>query len=448
MKPETIYQALEHTSDEYIVSAHQAMEQGRRRMTVRRTLLMAACISLAVVMVAIPIASYVNRTNENQPLDPYSDLPIIEVTPEMVDGMFDHNSNFLGEGSSATSNYESVSVPDPQYLYLNTPPQFEYLPIYSADISGEYSHEGIYSSYFEPRVSRFADALGFELDCVYIQEDSEASQTEGYIDHRRVTILASQSDSRNTREITTFFNGFPVELDGEQLQIDLSDSDKEIAKKMDSIRIKCNAIFDTSFSDILVKRNIYYYDKDNDPIADYHPGIKYTVYFYNRSQLILNEGCDTYSQPFTDYVEIRFETIPYRDTGETNSIINGIDLIQYTASCIPTEEKYTPIGKAKMYTLEEAEELLRQGICYADNFCCLCGHRPSLPAIDFSNYDYVSFVYRPSQDYQYNRAKSSLMIPFYVFYKYKNDNEDGLARYYVTYVPAVKITGIEQYFSD
>lgn len=128
---------------------------------------------------------------------------------------------------------------------------------------------------------------------------------------------------------------------------------------------------------------------------------------------------------YLDYVYISF----------TNEYSEDPDILQLTSAWnTETELKPLPGGGAPLLSVEEAEEYLERGYIFLGHVCPVCiGNNE---AVDFSDYDGVEIVYRGSTFYTYN-------IPFYAFYK-----QTGEESFAVTYVPAVKVEGLEEYFAE
>jgi hypothetical protein len=59
--------------------------------------------------------------------------------------------------------------------------------------------------------------------------------------------------------------------------------------------------------------------------------------------------------------------------------------------------------------------------------------------VDFSEYTCVDIEYLSDK-------RLNLYIPFYAFYKYIGETAAGTGIYAKTYVPAVEIEGLEEYF--
>jgi hypothetical protein len=68
-----------------------------------------------------------------------------------------------------------------------------------------------------------------------------------------------------------------------------------------------------------------------------------------------------------------------------------------------------------------------------------------VPKVDFYNYDFVDIVYIQSVK-PYEGPKN--IIPFYAFYKKIGIAENGNEIYAKTYVPAIRVSGYEEYFKS
>ena len=100
------------------------------------------------------------------------------------------------------------------------------------------------------------------------------------------------------------------------------------------------------------------------------------------------------------------------------------------------EEYYELVGDYELISLAEAEEYVRKGLTFGGVYCVLCRAQSDLPALDFSDYDYVQVEY-------YNTGYA---VPHYAFYKQLETVDDGGGKTYgVVYVPAVKVQGVKQF---
>ena len=100
---------------------------------------------------------------------------------------------------------------------------------------------------------------------------------------------------------------------------------------------------------------------------------------------------------------------------------------------------YDVTAKSKMLTLEEAEKLLEKGYVFGGHSCPLC--MAAQPEVDFSDYTFVDVEYVSDEN-------GKICIPFYAFYKRIGENEYGIDTYAKTYVPAVQVSGYEEYFES
>ena len=67
---------------------------------------------------------------------------------------------------------------------------------------------------------------------------------------------------------------------------------------------------------------------------------------------------------------------------------------------------------------------------------------------DFSEYDYLGIEYLYGEDYLQD-GDPKPVIPFYIFYKKMDETDfDGKVLYAKTYVPAIEISGLKEYFDN
>ncbi len=128
-------------------------------------------------------------------------------------------------------------------------------------------------------------------------------------------------------------------------------------------------------------------------------------------------------------VTLSYEYVDYANSDE-------LVLKEVTYSEPRDTADYTVIvGKAKTVTLAQAEGLLEAGYIFNATKCLDC--RKADCDVDFSEYDSVGLVYR-----KYNAGHYLWSVPYYAFYKQRGE------KYAVAYVPAVEVTGIEEYFAE
>ena len=105
---------------------------------------------------------------------------------------------------------------------------------------------------------------------------------------------------------------------------------------------------------------------------------------------------------------------------------------------------YSQIGESKSISLQQAEEFLARGYCFMHHACPICAEQQD--SVDFTEYDGVTLRYL--REYKPPEGQEPRVIPFYVFYKNIGVAENGNQIYAFTYVPAVEVSGIEEYFQN
>ena len=102
---------------------------------------------------------------------------------------------------------------------------------------------------------------------------------------------------------------------------------------------------------------------------------------------------------------------------------------------------YTHFADAKRISLEEAENLLYKGYVFGGHSCPLC--MAAQEEVDFEGYDFVDITYISG-----GKNQKVVEIPFYTFYKKIGTAKNGNIIYAKTYVPAIKVSGYEEYFKN
>ncbi len=121
---------------------------------------------------------------------------------------------------------------------------------------------------------------------------------------------------------------------------------------------------------------------------------------------------------------------------ETDSSIFSCTYITYRSERAAESDYYTLLGKAKKISLAQAEEMLQNGYVFGGHACGYCMSKQE--EVVFDSYDYVGFEYLTG---------TNIRVPFYAFYKKISDTDEyGRAEYAKTYVCAVELSGLAEYF--
>ncbi len=435
--------ALNLVSDEFIVDA--------KSFSVKKLYLKIASATacVAVIIAVIPAASFfikggsdaITMDNDSHisSADTSSEIPEISSLPSedkeinpapppeptipVYDSAFFSAKDVAGYFSNALNggitSYTKVYTPDVKYLYIDPLPTDTYVNIYKTHRKGKPLDESELHAVADDVFQRLQASFGETIleQKVYSYDDSIVidAETQGY------TMSASQYDyqywySISAKAIVNNPLG-SVYLGGEVITIDQTKSDEEIIASLSSIKQKLFNIFGVSFKNVEIIR-------EYDNYSDYGVSSIY-VYFYNEEN--------------SDEIILWFENMK----NHSSEIVSATNLynvwIHYRKYRV--DDSRTPVAKAKLITLARAEELLKKGYVFGGNGCRLC-MREQEP-VDFSQYDYVDLEYVSS-----GNTKKNSEFPFYAFYKYIDISENGNMTYAKTYVPAVEITDLDEYFNE
>ena len=173
----------------------------------------------------------------------------------------------------------------------------------------------------------------------------------------------------------------------------------------------CQKYFGFKYDDIEVidtsnGYKIIYYDSSQ----------SYPYFYYGRPIMYTNAFLRLYVCTFTDSGIITLSWIDYKS--KNNTFNEG--------------DRFNTIS------LEEAEVMLEKGYVFGGHYCPLCMQEQE--TVDFSDYDHVGIEYVQKATYE---GYTNEYYPFYAFYK---EIEDG--RFARTYVPAFRVSGLEEYFES
>lgn len=341
-----------------------------------------------------------------------------------------------------TTSYQTVSVPSPQELYLSELPTDEYIVIYEQDYELKAPDEVELQKFTDKIRKKMARALDVTFPEYTIEENTSFAGSvwlNADFDVEKYGIGSAQGNMQNMFSIharaTEENSSNSITLGDQVVMVDQTQSDEEILASLSEIKRNLFWIFDVNFTDSKVIRN-YGYD------GDY--GVDYLyVYFYNSDDHPLN---DTEDRVYSDYISITFDNYSVDRLSETDVYAADIYYRQHRA--LPMEV-WRPIAKAKMLTLAQAETLLHQGYVFGGHSCPLCMKMQE--EVSFLEYDYVDIEYIFGYDFGYISERNNepqTGIPCYAFYKYLEDSETGNQIYAKTYVPAIELTGLEEYFES
>ena len=144
----------------------------------------------------------------------------------------------------------------------------------------------------------------------------------------------------------------------------------------------------------------------------------------------------TREEPCKRWLELQFNTAGSQQSYDWEGSVEEAFL---TVSRL--RQSYAPAelyGEGRMLPLEEAEAMLEKGWVFGFHMCSLCMEKQE--TVDFSQYDRVALEYVvPYGD--------GPVMPFYAFYKQLSARDSGIQTFAKTYVPAIRVEGLEEYFA-
>ena len=449
--------------DKFITERDKARRKNKIRRMWLRIGAMAAC--LAVIISAVitapmlagggtgvvpPIVTLPNGDNTTVVTPPIDDgdtgvvPPIVTlpdddnttvVTPPIGDGPFlsaDQIAAIFGAGTWGTNQYEEVYAGLPQYLYISPIQSAERLPVFSANRLTA-SESGL-RSFIEKYIDGASELFGVDFDGYKI-EQSENIHGETVYSGETVPDNEQKNGIRfiyyNSNSLLLYYSSISnkrMKLDKEFVSVLESDTDEQIKEKLSgAVSLLC-ATFDKEYTDMKIIRE-YTYDQL----------MCIRVYLYTPEKTVLpeyfsnNPKASSYIM-LSLYTDLGGGNAYHWDGSKDEAFLCGVN---YYEAEIPWDEYYTVSSNEKMLTLAEAEELLNKGYVFGNGPCPQC--TALQPEVDFSDYNYVDMEYLSDR-------KEEICVPFYAFYKYIGETKYGIPTYAKTYVPAVEVSGLEEYF--
>ena len=419
MKKEDISEALNDVDFDMVEEAYEK----RRKTSWRRWAALAACLVL-IIGAAIVFSM-------QQPNVPTWDTPHFSAAE--IGTLFGKSTL----DSGGTKAYTKVYTTKSKYLYINEVPKSGYLGIYQQQNVEKELNEAELQSFTDTYLSKLAAALGTTMPeyTVKFWESSYGGDRYDvfFSSESSFMMSAQQSGTHNTLWIQKSASRTEdplLVLDGQPVQVDQRLSDEEILASIEPVQKKLLEILGLSFSDAKVVRRY-----EDDELY----GVYYLyIYFYNENAHPLNALSTT---PLSDYIEIEFDNNwNYEGDFVSDGILKNAN-IRYTQMRTDVGETIPLIAMAKKLPLEEAETLLNKGYVFSDHACPLCMSQQD--QVSFMHYDYVGIEYKFGL---FEAEDTTMGIPFYVFYKYIGTSKNLNKTYAKTYVPAIEVSGYEEYF--
>ena len=407
---EKLHRSFELIEDEFIV---EASPQNAKPMVaiqnkrIKKLAFLAACICIVIGISIAPFSYLLSKTNV-----PISNILYSAAQIGDFWGVYDSY-----EG--ATNAYVEVFVPNEQYLHIASIPSEEYLTIYEIRKPKKAINEKEFDDFMSYIFPKLCAEMNIDMPAYEIKKTEDDIFT--------LRTLEGMSFSQNFQ--SNQFRLSHLRDSDFVIEIDQRKTDTEIIRDIEPVKEKLFYIFGVEFNNIKIIRE--YDEYTTAAVRDIF------VYFYNSDDHPLNDLSD---RPITDYIELHFDNmVNYMGDYVSEDILSDPSIV-YKKFRNDPYKTYTPTKKLKMISLEKAKELLYKGYVFGGHSCSLCMAEQT--PVDFEGYDYVGF------EYVRGGGSTIEVIPFYTFYKYIGDAPNGNKTYAKTYVPAIEVSGYEEYFES
>lgn len=239
----------------------------------------------------------------------------------------------------------------------------------------------------------------------------------------KYVLYSGAGEAWRTFQITNRLEGpVGVTLDGIDVTVDQSKTDDELKEALKPVRDKLCELFGADLPDVHIKRS---YDTESEYGCT---GI--VVTFYNAEK----NGVDINVCSCSDHIILNFDNVKRGNSDVLSKTVLKKVYVTYVRYLCEPEAICEYTGDARLISIEEAEELLYKGYVFGGHCCPLC--MAAQEKVSFENYDKVGLVYFEG-------------VPFYAFFKnLHSDTPNGNAVYARTLVPAVEVSGYENYFES
>ena len=404
--------------DDHLLARCEAYEQQlakKKRIIMRGAITAAACFAMIIGALFILGNSRPKRTS----LFTADDIAAL----------------FPQEGATLTGSESTlVYAPDESALGLISIPDTDSIPIYRCLNPNKPIGKAYIREFADGIFPALAEALSGTVPEYTVNSYTSRLDIDTTIGKHSITV--SQYSYQNFFYICRIGqNGIMTQtiLDDLVVQADQTKTDEEIIAGLSGVHNTLEEIFGVNFPDAKVVR---VYDEKS-----IYGVIGLRVYFYDEDAHPLNKYSEV---PVSDNIYLWFFNNPVFMSEEcSKDRLQYVD-IHYIDWRTDNTEMYQAIGTEELLPLHEAETLLKKGYSFGgyrrDNY------NQSSIDVDFSDYDAVSFTYLWNNTPTLMLGEPVYCIPFYVFYKQIDTAENGNKVYAKTYVPAVYVSGLKEYF--
>ena len=332
------------------------------------------------------------------------------------------------DGAVATKAYTEVFVPDVKYLYASgevpgTVTMYNLVPPAEADGAE-------LRAMVQGPGAALAAAAGMDLAGAKARVDTDAAGPSGGLseeyDDGRLLLMANQDGWSDTLTLFVWPDRGTLSLGELPVAADQRLEDGELLRALEPVREELFKALGVSFPDAAVVRQFYEWSE--------YGVATLCVYYYDGS--VGTAVPDGTTAPMGDYIMLDFDNIKNWEGDNVSTGVLDNVTVRYVAR--RGVGKYVSYGKNPAIGLERAEEYLNKGWVFGGHSCPLCMAEQG--EVSFDGYDAVKLVYVEGGE------DLTELVPFYAFFKAIRTTDGGTV-YARTYVPAVEVSGLEEYFN-
>ncbi len=257
------------------------------------------------------------------------------------------------------------------------------------------------------------------LDLTYQNDDVRLNFTQTSGDSTTGMSFAKQIASFSVNNNAIALNGTPVQVDRRQ-------SEAEILASLAAVSDTLFDIFGCSFNTARVRYTYVGNGDDGDANSIF-------VEYYNKTAVVYD------SIIYDEHISLRFSN-ERLDSPPDDPALTANCLITYVSYRRPFTNYIASMIACNRLSLEDAKAFLKAGYLFSGHACALCLTEPT--AVKFDDYDYVGFEYKDG----FYDGDPARIIPYYTFYKKVGTAPNGNIIYAKTYVCAIELSGVRDYF--
>ncbi len=331
--------------------------------------------------------------------------------------------------NGATTNYTEVYWSADRPLQVDSLPTGEYVTVYQLRNASQKLSAKELNALVErvlPKLAAATDADVNTFEEHRMEQDHRLSVTFSKENHGGSTLWNFDHSAGGDDRVANMacnsvfiYNGnAPLMLEEKTVQVDVRQSEAQILTSLEWVRDLLFDVFGRQFDSAEVN---FYYSSNGNPVSEIE------VRYFNKTDL-----------PYvSDYIALYFSSFDrFGDNGDSGNTLDKCN-IRYQEGRRAAADHYEADMNCRLLTLEEAEALLAKGYVFGGHSCSLC--MAEQEAVSFDDYDTVGFEYVSDRE-------AGWAVPFYTFYKQIGQVDNGNLIYAKTYVCAVEVADMEEYF--